>query len=164
MIYLDSWQIKPSTEVNSFTSGIDYEAVYVGTELTLDDRVAWIDNYLDGNLPHKVVVRYDAESSQLHFSDSNSAIPIGELQNLHTPRGRILFEATSLLLPELLYLMEWANLAKKTLMLFMLSLPLIHKQSTKLKLAHKVLTIRYGRMGQVYQCYLASYRPSKKVT
>lgn len=94
----------------SLPIGIIYECCYVGTELSLDDRLSWIDKHVEAVAGCKVVVNYSHETAEIFLSDQPGGINVGSLAHLSTPGGRILLDATSLQLPELIYLMEWADL------------------------------------------------------
>lgn len=112
MISLDSWSVKSPETIAAESGGLRYTCSYLGEELSLDDRVAWIDSYLDVVSRNKVTVNFDNETAELNFSGGDS-ISVADISDLPVPEGRILFDATSLSLPELVYLMEWAKITSK---------------------------------------------------
>jgi hypothetical protein len=113
MITLDLWKIKPANEIDTSLKRFVYEKAFIGNELDLDDRLVWICAYLDSVSRHKAVVSYNDQSASLEFENPTRSIPIGLIGEIDVPEGRIILDATSLLFPELLYLMEWASLVKK---------------------------------------------------
>ena len=113
MILLNNWDIKPASHLSLIESELKYECCYVGTELALDDRLTWINKYADAVANNKITVYYDHELTKITLSGETGGFNIGSFAGLNPPDGKILLDATSLLLPELLYLMEWANLSGK---------------------------------------------------
>lgn len=113
MISLIDWKITREGDISSLEIEKIYECCYVGTELSLDDRLSWIDKHIEAVAGYKVVVSYNHETAEISLSNQPDGLNVASLAHLSTPRGRILFDATSLLLPELIYLMEWANLNSK---------------------------------------------------
>lgn len=113
MINLSNWSIDKDPSAMSIDLSDRYATCFLGEELTLDDRLEWIEKNLTRKPASINKVRYDHESSTFTISPTNRSYNIGELQRQKLPDGRILFDATSLLLPELTYLMEWADIQKK---------------------------------------------------
>jgi len=124
MITLDTWKIKTQSEISAKPIKLTYADVYIGNELNpeegnpnIDDRLKWMKDFIKQAATSVHTVTYDNNAAQLNVeSASNSAVQtysINELGNIEISKGRILVDATSLLLPELLYLMLWANLTNQ---------------------------------------------------
>lgn len=110
MISLDSWSIHDPQDIKIDKLRRNYDNVYIGNELSLDDRLEWIGKYTAAIGENTVSVSYDAEAATLVFSTSPPQIyNVSNLASIPVTQKRILIDATSLLLPELLYLMFWAN-------------------------------------------------------
>lgn len=122
MLTLDDWRISSPAKDKGDDLGLSspYEEAFVGNELTIegddinliDDRLQWIESYINKAAAQKVLVNYDNEEAALHYSSSqNERYSINDIGLKSASAGRVLFDATSLVFPELLYLMYWANLS-----------------------------------------------------
>lgn len=113
MITLKRWVVDKDSASMTTNLSERYDACFLGEELTLDDRLEWIEEKVRLE-PNKIeTVSYNHETSTIRFSSTGDVNNVGELHKKKPPSGRILFDATSLLIPELTYLMEWANIHKK---------------------------------------------------
>ena len=108
MITLDSWVIESPENVDFLAIKKSYDNAYIGTELTLDDRLKWIEQYSRSIAESTASVRYDSESAELVFEEKRR-YSVNDLDQIEVSSRRVFFDATSLLLPELLYLMDWAD-------------------------------------------------------
>ncbi len=109
MIFLKRMKVNHSNQI-TFSSNKIYSDVYFGHLIEIDDRVKWIAEYAKALSEKKSNVRYIQNDARIVFEgDVNENISVLNLDSLRKPSGKILFDATSLLFPELLYLMTWAN-------------------------------------------------------
>lgn len=113
MISLIDWKTREATNLGDLLVHPKYMCCYVGTELALDDRLSWIDDYAGAVAESTISVCYNQKLAEIDFSGHAQGLNVGSLAGLPPPTGRMLLDATSLQLPELLYLMEWANLHGK---------------------------------------------------
>lgn len=121
MITLDTWRIKTESEIAKSQIKLIYSDVYIGNELNpeegnpnIDDRLKWMKAFIKAASTSVHTVTYNNDAAEINIeSGSSNAIQtfsINELGEMGTSAGRILIDATSLLLPELLYLMLWADM------------------------------------------------------
>lgn len=119
MITLKTWKIKTVDEIAQKPIKHTYSEVYIGNELNaeegnpnIDDRLQWMKDFIGKAATDVHTVTYDIEAAEINIDSGNSQqnFSVNNLANLGVPTGRILIDATSLVLPELLYLMSWANL------------------------------------------------------
>lgn len=122
MITLDTWKIKTISEIADKPLKLVYADAYIGNELNtepgnpnIDDRLKWMKGFIGKTTKSVHVVTYDNDAAEINVESSSSkkSYSVNELSNIGASSGRILVDATSLLLPELLYLMSWANMTNQ---------------------------------------------------
>lgn len=109
MITLKNWIVDSNQNHESASLSKIYETCFLGEELSLDDRLEWAAKSFKHEPGALRKVSYNHENALIAFSPSGGVQNVGDLHEQQPPSGRILFDATSLLIPELTYLMEWAN-------------------------------------------------------
>lgn len=107
MITLLRWSVEEPASIDISKLKRVYSAVFIGQDLTLDDRLKWIESYAGAIANAIVSVGFEIQTAQISFN--GRPYSVADLDATPLPKGRILFDATSLLLPDLLYLMYSAK-------------------------------------------------------
>ncbi len=123
MITLDTWKIKTSDEMAAKPIKLVYADAYIGNELNtepgnpnIDDRLKWMKDFITKAAAATHTVDYDNDTAEINVDSANThkTYPVNDLTDIGLSKGHILIDATSLLLPELLYLMSWANMTNQS--------------------------------------------------
>jgi len=109
MIYIQSWgsQKTDETELNIKK----YEAAFTDVD-ECDERSGWSSEYIKGVSQKVISVAYSP--SDVALSIDNQQYGIGNLGNYKIPDGKILIDATSLALPELIHLFRMLDKGGKS--------------------------------------------------
>ncbi|WOD29237.1 hypothetical protein RYH70_04055 [Alloalcanivorax xenomutans] len=107
MLAITEWKIFHDAEEKQALS-FGYKRAFFGHNLDIDDRLKWLSLSASSASCDIEEVIYDNDSARLIFSRLGT-YSINELSHIQKFSGKVLFDATSLLLPELLYLMDWAH-------------------------------------------------------
>jgi hypothetical protein len=119
MIVLDKWKIKTPEDIDTQIIKRIYARAYIGNELNpelgnpnIDDRLQWMKEFIgkSANTTHTTTYDIDNSEIQIESDEKKASYSVNNLSNIgNNLEGRVLIDATSLLLPELLYLLYWAN-------------------------------------------------------
>jgi len=110
MIKISSWRSKLATEFNKEFGQEKYNATFTYYDNN-DDRSGWMSDYIAFISEEVITVNYLPEETSLAIN--NNPYRINELSDYKIPDGRILIDATSLALPELLHLFNILNEKKR---------------------------------------------------
>ena len=124
MIVLDTWKIRTPEEIDATTIRRVYARAYIGNELNpevgnpnIDDRLQWTREFLGNSSTTTHTVMYDIESAEMQIESENAkaTYSVNNLSDIGSKSTEpVLIDATSLLLPELLYLLHWANATQQS--------------------------------------------------
>jgi len=111
MINIHSWISQRADEAESNPHEQKYKVAFTDVN-ECDERGGWSSNYIRGIAQQVVSVAYS--SSGVTLSIDNVEYSIRDLGDYNIPAGKILIDATSLALPELLHLFGMLNEGKKS--------------------------------------------------
>lgn len=103
------------SELDAFTNRINqkkYDVAFIGEKTNLDDRSIWAKEYLHLQSEKVNKVTFDIDASELKVGDNS--YNIRSYENINIFSGQVLIDATTLSIPELIYLFLIAKIKKQS--------------------------------------------------
>ena len=111
MINIQSWISQGAGEAEANSHKQKYKVAFTDAN-ECDERGGWSSKYIKGIAQQVISVAYS--SSDVALSIDNQEYSIRDLRDYNIPAGKILIDATSLALPELIHLFGMLNEGKKS--------------------------------------------------
>ena len=111
MIEVKRWRTTSADEINIKNSKQIYSVGFFSSSTTVDARTSWSEDYIRTISSSVIDVEYFRENATLCFDDIQYAFT--ELASIELPDGKILIDATSLQVPELLHLLRMLSEIKR---------------------------------------------------
>lgn len=110
MIVIQNWETKFVSDLNLLPTSNKYDVTFTCGD-KYDERDDWVDNYISRISKEVARVSYNADDVSLIID--SLVLGVRELQTYKVPTGKILVDATSLALPELVHLFSILKESKR---------------------------------------------------
>jgi hypothetical protein len=104
VIEVEQWRTTSARNIDIENSNQIYSVGFFSSSTTVDARTSWSENYIRKICSSVIDVEYCREDATLSFDSTHHAFT--QLASVEIPAGRILIDATSLQVPELLHLLR----------------------------------------------------------
>lgn len=102
MIEFDKWQVRLANDIPIDVKKTVYSSAFYHPAESIDNRTTWSEQYIRARANDLTTVKYDRSSISISFNQQNFSI--NNLSAFDIPDGKVLVDATSLQVPELLHI------------------------------------------------------------
>ncbi|ALS97099.1 hypothetical protein [Lacimicrobium alkaliphilum] len=104
MISFEKWQTRVADEIQVESNNLRYSCAFYCPTESIDNRTIWSESYIKTRSHVLTSAVYDRDSVSINIA--NEDYSINNLSDFNLPEGRVLVDATSLQVPELLHILR----------------------------------------------------------